>query len=563
MAIIFSCQCGKQIKVADKFAGRSGKCPACGGMITIPYPDPPDTDTDPDLIYEALGPKTDPEPQPAASGVCNACGKPMPAGSVLCLQCGFHSVSHTYLKVANAKDAKEKVAKAPLLSLGGVEFRWWTIALIVIPIAAVSFWYYTGPARDVLVLNVETVSVIESIHNGQTREPFSLFTQQGDLSLGIKAPKSKSHPNAMIGGTEETYSLGSSDKLIVLGPDESGGHIALQVALKQGTIRSMNRISGYDSIIKADDFKLVPIGGGKPVDARLLSKRFEKGAELDIGGAQTTNFRAMFPNEPTELKTERNSGTISGQAFWRQPNAKGEITFYASYPFGEYPAAKGLTANGKVELTSNAGTTVNMQYTGGTLQVDWDPDASGWWAKDKYTHMSQPSPWYRYHFGLLFKRPQVGGEYQLTYCGKHIATVSVDPAAPPKTPMASPMKRVNSKNKPASTSNPLAYFKVMGDARQQARGIVSASNLRQLGLGLQIYLDQHGQVWPDSLEQLEGVMSGYEQVMVNPRTGEEVGFIYVRPERGAEPSTTAVLFESLHGKPDPNGAILYADGHIE
>ena len=87
--------------------------------------------------------------------------------------------------------------------------------------------------------------------------------------------------------------------------------------------------------------------------------------------------------------------------------------------------------------------------------------------------------------------------------------------------------------------------------------------MRQIGLGLQIYLDQSGQVWPERLDQLKKVIGGYEKIMVNPRTGADPGFIYVRPEPGVDPSTTPVLYEALQGKPDPNGAVLYADGHIE
>ena len=36
MAIEFSCQCGKQIKVSEKFAGRRAKCPGCGEPVVIP-----------------------------------------------------------------------------------------------------------------------------------------------------------------------------------------------------------------------------------------------------------------------------------------------------------------------------------------------------------------------------------------------------------------------------------------------------------------------------------------------------------------------------------------------
>jgi hypothetical protein len=563
MAIEFSCQCGKQIKVADKFAGRSGKCPACGSVITIPDPGTQDVDTD--LLYEALTP--DPEPNHApgaqADGVCSGCGKPMPSESVLCIHCGFNRSSMSYANTANKDDADTKEPGAAMLTVAGVELRWWRVLLVGIPIIAISTWYFTGPARDVLMLNVQTVSVIESIHSGETREPFSLFTQQGDRSLGIKGPQSKSNPSPFISDVDEVYSLGASDELLVVSPDDSGDHIVLEVALKQGTIQDAGRISLYDSIIASKDFKLVPSDGSAPIDAQLLYHQFENGVEVDIGGAQTSSYEAMFPMEPTTLNMDRDFGTINGNARWNEYNAKGDITFTSYYSHGEFQAAKGLHANGKISLTDDTGTTVNMNYAGGTLNVDWGSDAAGWWSKKQYTHMSQPSPWYRYHFGLLFDRPAAGGDYDLTYCDKHVATVSIEPAPPPKMPGLSPIKRAQSKNTTKSTNNPLAYFKVIADARHQARGIASASNLRQLGIGLQMYLDNNSQAWPDRIEQLKGVMSGYDAVMVNPRTGDNPGFIYIRPQSGANAATTPVLYEAFHGKPDPNGAVLYADGHIE
>lgn len=37
MAIRFKCDCGKALKVADDLAGKQGKCPGCGSLITVPY----------------------------------------------------------------------------------------------------------------------------------------------------------------------------------------------------------------------------------------------------------------------------------------------------------------------------------------------------------------------------------------------------------------------------------------------------------------------------------------------------------------------------------------------
>lgn len=38
MSISVACTCGKKLSVKDEFAGKRGKCPACGAMLTIPQP---------------------------------------------------------------------------------------------------------------------------------------------------------------------------------------------------------------------------------------------------------------------------------------------------------------------------------------------------------------------------------------------------------------------------------------------------------------------------------------------------------------------------------------------
>src|SRR5262249_27519317 len=34
--IVFACQCGKQLKAPDEFAGRQTRCPGCGQNVTVP-----------------------------------------------------------------------------------------------------------------------------------------------------------------------------------------------------------------------------------------------------------------------------------------------------------------------------------------------------------------------------------------------------------------------------------------------------------------------------------------------------------------------------------------------
>jgi predicted RNA-binding Zn-ribbon protein involved in translation (DUF1610 family) len=36
MAITFTCECGKQLRVRDSLAHKKGKCPACGRTLMVP-----------------------------------------------------------------------------------------------------------------------------------------------------------------------------------------------------------------------------------------------------------------------------------------------------------------------------------------------------------------------------------------------------------------------------------------------------------------------------------------------------------------------------------------------
>src|SRR5439155_14853507 len=36
VAILLTCTCGKKLKIDDRYAGKQGRCPACGGTLDIP-----------------------------------------------------------------------------------------------------------------------------------------------------------------------------------------------------------------------------------------------------------------------------------------------------------------------------------------------------------------------------------------------------------------------------------------------------------------------------------------------------------------------------------------------
>lgn len=78
MAIVFTCACGRKLQVADKLAGKKGKCPQCGTVLAIPMeseaiPEEP-------VVLET-GEEIPTEP-------CPHCKEPIVVGAVFCTKCG-------------------------------------------------------------------------------------------------------------------------------------------------------------------------------------------------------------------------------------------------------------------------------------------------------------------------------------------------------------------------------------------------------------------------------------------------------------------------------------------
>ncbi len=566
MAIHFRCKCGRKLKVDESMAGKQGQCPSCGRQLTVP------------LASETEQAPPQPQPQQTPSGgmvACTACGKPMMASAVVCTSCGFHRVGGTFVRTQQQE--KEKKRRV-LMQLMGVEVTPLRLVLVIVPLLAVVIWYLTGPARAVHILDQKTVTVVDLLHGGATREPYSLYTGAGDRSLGIKtAPQQGGQPVPGAATVAQVYSVGSGDQLLVTIPDEAGDYILLEVALKQGVIRDRKQTSKYDSVFNEGQFRLEPASGA-PLTGRLLYVRFDKDVDVDLGGADTSNYDKLLPPiAPDDINVRDDSGVKSGTAVWNKaPLISGQIKFTSFYSTGSMPAPKGLSATGKLTLNPPMGNgaaspgAIEMDYRGDSLHATWPADATGWWTKSRWTRLSRFEPWYRYKFGILFPRPAMGGKCVLVYCDQAIATIKVpDMPAPPQpvshTPglvAPSPMKGLQHTNQPPP-SNPMTYLTLLAEARSKGRGIVSASNLNQIGIALQMYLEQYHGQWPTELNDLEKVMPGIRLVFDNPRTGENPGFIYEQPPPGSDPAQTPILWESLNGQKDPTGAILYADGHIE
>lgn len=578
MSIELTCDCGKRLKVSDRLAGRRGKCPACGRVLQIPAQarDEPDEGDALAAEVEAAKQRRN-KPQPAATqapatSTCGGCGKPMGPDAKICIHCGFNKALGDYMPKTNtgmAGDAKEngRRARVRLFGMDASPLKLGLIAGCIAALTGVVTWYSLwGPGRSLHINTVQTVDVVDALHTGETREPFSLFTGQGDRSLGLKATQSKKNPNPGIADVDEVYSVGSNDQLLVLQPDRDGDHVMIEVGLRQSRINDSNSTSRYDNVFSANQWQLRPTGGGPALTPRLMYSSFDEGVEIDLGGADTSSYQKLLPPmKPTDLDVQRGQGFVNGTATWNGPTVKGSVSFSASQSYGGMPAAKGLTGTGQLSIDDPNGIKVDYDYKGGELVVDYDDQSTAWWAKPNFKKPTSMSPWARFEFGLLFERPAQDGKYELVYCDIPLRTVKiVGTAGPAKTAAKTqPQPVATAPAKQRNPNNPLTYFSLLADGRDKARGIVAASNMRQLAIGMQLYMQENGGQFPDNLDRLRGTLGSFDQLLLNPRTKENPGFIYEPPAPNSDPSDTVILHESLNGQPDPNGAKLYADGRIE
>jgi hypothetical protein len=102
-------------------------------------------------------------------------------------------------------------------------------------------------------------------------------------------------------------------------------------------------------------------------------------------------------------------------------------------------------------------------------------------------------------------------------------------------------------------------------ARESAKGIQSLSNMRQIGIAMVAYSNDHNGAFPAKLDDLaEGKYLTADQLkmlLTNPMTGEYPGYAYEPPaDPKTNPQTTVILREVKNGKPDPQGGKLFLDG---
>lgn len=99
-----------------------------------------------------------------------------------------------------------------------------------------------------------------------------------------------------------------------------------------------------------------------------------------------------------------------------------------------------------------------------------------------------------------------------------------------------------------------------------ARKDQSLVYMGRINISIIIYAIDHEEKLPDSLDQLKLYFNDemYNRIMTNPVTGENPGYIYIKPAGNLNDTkhNPPMLYEVKDGQPDPDGAVGYADGRV-
>lgn len=571
--------CQRTLNVADRLAGQTGKCPGCGQTVHIPKLEP-DLDLEDDgfeiiddlpddppnnLPDESTYDTQDPNPigDPIVSQAVTLAATPSPTAPP-------HPDARAPRPLASAHDPDENENKSffkrPLLNLNGLDITPLRLLLTLVPLITLIAWWTLGPGAAAKILNTQTVYTVDALHTGDVQLPYSLGTGTGNRALGVKSPL-KNTPGAAT--VTHRYSVGKTDQLIVTQPDPHGNHVLIQISLKQAVINAHGKTKGDDSTLRPDEFTLrktsAPLASGTP--ARLIRESFTQPLAIDLNGASTSRTEAALPPQtPDDQLIERNRGHITATYEYAFGATRGKVIVNAQHAYNNTLGSTGLSAQGTLTTTHpKGGPVVQANYQSSQLQVSWNATAQGQWATSKWTFPSHLSPFTRHDFSLLFERPPHAGKYTLSYNGYDLTTLKLDRAKQPSAPAPSPIasNRPGGPQPASKTATGVgAYVDVLRDTKSRAQGLIAANNMRQLGIAFQLYRDQHKDRFPDTLADLRETMPQIDQLLANPRTGENPGYIYEKPKPGKPPAQTPILFESYQGQKDLGGAVLYGDGSI-
>ncbi len=111
---------------------------------------------------------------------------------------------------------------------------------------------------------------------------------------------------------------------------------------------------------------------------------------------------------------------------------------------------------------------------------------------------------------------------------------------------------------------------LIGGRSDEAKAAVSASNMHQFHIAINAFRVEHragfgegdsGPLgYPLQLEDVRPYVGDYDQLIKNPRTGDDPGYEYVPPTEHM--ANVPLIYELKGGQRDPEGWVLYVDGSI-
>jgi hypothetical protein len=184
--IRFKCPgCGRELKVDDGLAGRTGKCPSCKHGLTVPRTEAPNP-----LELEPL------------TESCPSCGSAMRSDSLRCAQCGYDRRTGAKSSTTPAPDRPQKAAAAQRTSSSsaGLEYvksfladHWKKLLVLGVVaglIIAGVIWHrgYQRSKERYAVLRAEASSIIQGMLDIITKNDFSMDFPLPSASVDILDP---------------------------------------------------------------------------------------------------------------------------------------------------------------------------------------------------------------------------------------------------------------------------------------------------------------------------------------------------------------------------------------
>jgi hypothetical protein len=604
-------ECGKTLRVADKYAGRRASCPACRAPVDIPAQEDDGVEELEELepleevpashpadesgyaldesALDALAPSGNAPPRPVTQDeAMQAAGLAEPTPT--------RGKSHGS-KPLPGHEARPELSDREKASRAAARRSLITKVVLLLAIAGLisggAYWYFTTLGAMVKIVSARSVQAVHAL-DGIDADPGSDDFNPMNNPLVQMGGGPVPSPTPGLGGPatgQPGLAIGGTAGLYVTRPDQGGNYLLVELDIREGLMKSRNQWSGYNVRFRASEFQAVA-DTGQTVQPLLLKRDDPLASPARIYLGEGSNPQAAMPvgAQPTSADYQsqgRHAKAAGTLAFDGSDGVSGELSFRSLRAFNPAPGVSGVTMEGGLSYRHPSGLVVDYAYDGMSASVSWPDDANAWVATDSYL-VGSVTTMELHGCALLIPKPAGATRFDIRLGGESLVSVSTSastgPApSPPPGPSTGPTPRggsIASSGNPGGTSGSTSptptptgssasssgggYFSALVQARRNARGIQAASNMRQIGIGLEVYRSQNNGRFPDALDELKPYMPdrSLDALLDNPRKGDDDGFIYEPPGPDDIPAATPVLWEARGGYKDLSGRVLYGDGSV-